>query len=402
MPSSPRTIVIAGASLAGLSAADELRTAGFDGRIVAIGAEPHLPYDRPPLSKGYLSGAMGEADIVLPVPSQLDVTWKLGRALRSLDLGVRTVTLEDGEPVGFDGLVIATGASPRRMSFAAARGVHVLRTRDDADALKADLARKPRRVAVIGGGFIGAVIAATCRELDIAVSVIEPLAGLLIRALGAEAAAVFTRLHRERGVELRLRVQVMDAIVDHASRLRGLRLSDGTTLEAEVAVVAVGVQPQTGWLQGSGLDLSDGVLCDATCLAAPGVVAAGDLARWPNTLLDECRRVEHWDNAVRQGRHAARRLLSDDAQAQPYRPVQWVWSDQFGLKLQIYGSTADHEEVRFVDDPTDDHRFVAIYRRANRIVAVAGTGRTRALLAYRGLIEQGASWNEAVAAGSKS
>jgi len=393
---SPRTIAIAGASLAGLNAAEELRACGFDGRIVMIGREPHMPYDRPPLSKDMLKGAVTTDELALECKPGLDLEWRLGTSATGLDVSGRTLALHDGDQIRFDGLVIATGASPRRLPFDGLVGMHVLRTQQDAVRLKADLDRHPARVVVIGGGFIGAEVAATCRALDIPATIVEPLPGLLVRVLGTAVSDLMGRIHREHGVDLKTGIQAVDALADASGRVRAIRLSDGSEIAADVVVVAIGVVPDTEWLQGSGLDIQDGVLCDATCVAAPGVVAAGDIARWPNARFGECRRIEHWENAIQQGRHAARRLLAgEDITSEPYTPVPWVWSDQFNLKLQLYGSTLGHDEVRFVEGPTDDHKFVALYRRGERLIGVAGIGKVRALLAYRRLLEAGATWEVA-------
>jgi len=388
-----RTVAIAGASLAGLNAADELRARGFDGRIIMVGREPDMPYDRPPLSKEMLKGALPAPELTLPCKPDLDADWRLGRSAASLDVRARTLALDDGERINFDGLVIATGASPRRPSFNVPAGVHFLRTRRDAERLKADLDRLPSRVVVMGGGFIGAEVASTCRALGIAVTIVEPLPGLLVRALGNHVSALIGGIHRDSGVDLKTGIQAVDAPADASGRVRAIRLSDGSEIETDVVVVAIGVVPDTEWLKDSGLDIRDGVLCDATCLAAPHITAAGDVARWTNLRFDECRRVEHWENAIQQGRHAARRLLADGTGTpEPYTPVPWVWSDQFGLKLQVYGSTVGHDEVRFVDGPAPDHKFVALYRRGSRLAGIAGIGKVRALLAYRQLLEAGATW----------
>lgn len=386
-------IVVVGASLAGHSAVAELRAAGYDGDVVVVGKEDAAPYDRPPLSKGVLSGEVSADDLALGEAGL--ATWRLGRAATGLDLAGRRVILEDGEPITYDGLVIATGATPRALAGAAPDGVHTLRMLADALALRADLRRGPAQVAVIGGGFIGCEIAATCRAMGIGATIVEPLPGLLHRVLGPAVAQMVEGMHRDYGVALRLGVGVSGFVACADGALRGLRLTDGSVLEADVAVVAIGVAPETGWLRDSGLDVSDGVLCDATCRAAPGVVAAGDIARWPNPRSGETRRVEHWDNARRQGRHAARRLLAGpDAPPEPYAPVPWVWSDQFGAKLQIYGSTAGHDTVRIVSASAADGSFVALYRRAGRLAAVAGLRATRSLLAFRRRLEEGALWED--------
>lgn len=389
-----RHIAIVGASLAGLNAAQELRAAGHDGPITLIGREAHRPYDRPPLSKTALTGQTSLDSLRLD-PKGIEADWVTGHSAVALDATARRLTLDDGRRLPFDGLVIASGATPRRLPLNELRGVHLLRTLEDAQGLKDDLARRPSRVVVIGGGFIGTEIAATCRSLGLAVTLVEGLPGLLYRAAGDMVSSLVTDLHREQGVDLRLDLAVRDAVADGTGRVTSLVLSDGSKLDADVVVVAIGVVPQTGWLAGSGLEIGDGVGCDETCLAAPGIVAAGDIARWPNRKTGEHRRVEHWDNAIRQGRHAARRLLAVDEAAQAYAPLPWVWSDQFGRKLHIYGSTLGADEVRLVSPPTDG-RFVAIYRRGRMLAGVFGLGRVREVLVYRALLEADASWDAAI------
>ena len=275
-----------------------------------IGAEDRLPYDRPPLSKQVLAGDWEAEQATVPIDvDALEVDWVLGSAAAALDLDDRHVELDNGHTVDFDGLVIATGAAARWLpETRGTPGVHVVRTMDDSLSLRAELDATPGRVAVVGAGFIGAEVAATCRERGLEVTVIEALPVPMARALGDEIGGVCAEVHRDHDVDLRLGVGVDGLEVDE--RVRGVRLADGTSVEADVVVVGIGVAPSTDWLEGSGLTVDNGIVCDATCLAAPGVVAAGDVARWPNDRFDETMRVEHWDNALEQGAHAARRLLS--------------------------------------------------------------------------------------------
>ena len=311
-----RTVVVVGASLAGFRAAEELRHQGFDGRLVLVGDEPHRPYDRPPLSKQVLAGARPPEAADLPGTDDLDAEWVLGRRATALDVRGRRVTLDDGTAVAFDGCVVATGATPRRLpGWPDAAGVHVLRTLDDCAALRADLAADPGRIVVVGAGFIGAEVAATARGLGVEVTLLEALPVPLVRALGEAMGAVCADLHRDHGVDLRLGTGVDGIAVDGDGRVAAVDLAGGGRVEAGVVVVGVGVRPNTDWLAGSGLEVGDGVVCDETCLAAPGVVAAGDVARWPNRRFDEVMRVEHWDNAQEQGGHAARTLLADQERA---------------------------------------------------------------------------------------
>lgn len=395
-------VVVVGASLAGFRAVEELRHQGYDGRLTVIGAETHLPYDRPPLSKQVLSGKW-ELDRIALRPigkeiSELDVDWKLGVAATGLDLSTCDVELADGSKVPFDGLLIATGAAVRTLPGQPnLDGLYALRTLDDCLGLRRDLERTPERVVVVGAGFIGAEVAATARERGLEVTVLEALSTPLQRALGDQMGNVCADIHRDHGVDLRLEVGVEGFQDDGNGRFTGVTLTDGTTVAADVAVVGVGVVPNTGWLEGSGLTIDNGVVCDESCLAAEGVVAAGDIARWPNTRFGEVMRVEHWENAQDQGAHAARRLLG---QSEPYAPVPWFWSDQYDRKIQLAGRSSADDEVRVVDGSIDERRFVAIYGRGERLVGVLGMNRPRVVMEYRQLIASGASWDDALAKAS--
>ena len=395
-------VVVVGGSLAGFRAVEELRHQGYDGRLTVIGAEPHLPYDRPPLSKQILSGAWDLDRLALtPIGkdiADLDVEWRLGVAARHLDVSGRVVQLANEELVPFDALLIATGAAVRTLpAQPELDGLHVLRTLDDCLALRTDLDRSPQRVVVVGAGFIGAEVAATARQRGLEVTVLEALSTPLQRALGDEMGAVCAEIHRDNGVDLRVSTGVAGFDDDGRGRLTGVRLSDGTTVAADVAVVGVGVTPNTAWLDDSELTIDNGIVCDETCLAADNVVAAGDVARWPNLRFGEVMRVEHWENAQEQGAHAARRLLG---QAEPYTPVPWFWSDQYDRKIQLAGRSGADDEVRIVDGSIEERRFVAIYGRAGRLVGVLGMNRPRVVMEYRQLIADGTSWSEALSRAS--
>jgi NADPH-dependent 2,4-dienoyl-CoA reductase/sulfur reductase-like enzyme len=365
-----------------------------------IGAEPHRPYERPPLSKHVLAGAW-EVDRIGVTPvgvtdDQLDIRWRLGVAARSLDLVAHRVELEDGTSVAFDGLVIATGTRVRTLPGQPdLAGIHTLRTVDDCLALRADLDATPSRVVVVGAGFIGAEVAATARARGLDVTLLEALEVPLQRVLGDEMGAVCADIHRDHGVDLRLGSGVASFVDDGNARVTGVVLSDGERVDADVVVVGVGVIPNTEWLDGSGLTIDNGVVCDETCLAAPEVVAAGDVARWPNRLFDEVMRVEHWENAQEQGAHAARRLLG---RTEAYEPVPWFWSDQYDRKIQLAGRSGPDDEVRVVDGSIEERRFVALYGRAGKVVGVLGMNRPRPVIRYRQLIAEGASWEDALAA----
>jgi NADPH-dependent 2,4-dienoyl-CoA reductase/sulfur reductase-like enzyme len=393
-----RRIAIVGASLAGLRAAEALRRSGYDGALALIGAESHLPYDRPPLSKEILQGKWEPERTALRKPGTWDdlaLDLRLGRRATALDTRAREVALDSGERIAFDGLVIATGASPRSLRGAAAlAGVHVLRTLDDSLAIRAALEKRPR-VAVVGAGFIGAEVAASCRARGLEVSVIEALPVPLARGLGARMGEVCAALHRDYGVDLRCGVGV--AGLEGAERVERVRLSDGSAVPADLVVVGIGVAPETGWLSGSGLALDDGVVCDSTCAAAPGVVAAGDVARWWNPLFEERMRVEHWTNAVEQGAAAAEALLAGPERAAAFAPVPYFWSDQYDVKIQFAGHARGDDDVRVVHGSLEERRFVALYSRQRKLTGALAFSRPRLLVAYRKLLRGRPSLDEALA-----
>lgn len=384
-----------GASLAGLRAAESLRRAGYDGTVTIVGAEVHRPYDRPPLSKQILTGKAEPDDIALPEDAALDAEWRLGTAATGLDLSRRRVRLEGGEDLPFDKLVLATGAEPRRLGWLAERpGVHYLRTVDDALRLRAELSMA-ERVVIVGAGFIGLEVASSALALGLAVSVVEMLPVPLEAAIGATLGAAVAEMHRRRGVDLYLNVRVQEAIV--GDRVTGVRLGDGTEVPADLIVVGVGVTPATGWLEGSGVDLSDGVLCDerlrvlAGGRPVPGVVAAGDVARWSGPDPRAPVRVEHWTNAAEQGEAAGRTLMEGDA-APPYGPVPYFWSDQHGSKIQFVGATRPGDDVMILEGDPAEERFVAAYGRQGRLVAALGMRRPARIMALQKMIAAGAEF----------
>jgi len=306
------------------------------------------------------------------------------------------VSLADGRALAYDGLVLATGASPRHLPGGGGlAGVHVLRTLDDCLAIRADLDASPGRVVVVGAGFIGSEVAATCRGRGHEVTVVEALPVPMERILGTDLGSLTADLHRDHGVRVRLGVGV--EALEGGERVERVRLADGSTIDADVVVVGIGVAPSTGWLEGSGLALDNGVVCDETCLAAPGVVAAGDVARWPNRRFDEVMRVEHWENALEQGAHAARRLLAGDAGGEAFEPVPWFWSDQYDRKIQLAGRSGPGDDVHIVHGSVDDRRFVALYGRGGRVVGVLGVNRPRHVMQWRARISEGITWEDGLA-----
>lgn len=372
-----RTVTVVGASLSGLYAARELRAQGFEGRLVVIGAEPHPPYDRPPLSKDFLTGRAGEEELALTDAEEsagLDAEWLLGVRARGLDARGRTVLLDDGRAVSTDGVVLATGASARRLAGDGLAGVHTLRTLDDARALRAELTRGPRRVIVIGGGFIGAETASSCAALGHTVTVVEAAPIPLAPQLGAEMAAVCAALHRRGGVELVTGTSV--TALRGTAAVRAVALSDGRTLPADVVVVGIGATPNTGWLAGSALALNDGVLCDDGCVTSlPQVVAVGDVARVGGT------RAEHWTSATEQPRIAVTNLLAGRT-VESAGTVPYFWSDQYGARLQFAGRPQPGDTVRItegevVDGAPAEGGFLARYEREGRTTAVLAVDRPR-------------------------
>ena len=380
-----------GASLAALRAAQTLRDEGFRGAMTLIGAEAHLPYDRPPLSKELLAGAMAAEEVYLPV-EDLDAEFRLGTRATGLDLEQRTVALDSGDVVPFDALVIATGARPRTLpGLPDLDGVFVLRTVDDCLALRERLTGSPR-VAVVGAGFIGSEVAATCHGRGLDVTVIEALPVPMVRGVGEAVGRRCARLHTDHGVAVRLGVGVTGLTGDTGGtedKVTGVMLADGTTVAADVVVIGVGVSPTTEWLAGSGLDIADGVLCDERCRvsaagrAVPGVVAAGDVARWANPLFEEVMRVEHWTNATEQGRAAALTLVHGD-DAPVFDPVPYFWSDQYETKIQFVGRTGP--DIQVVDGDLADDRFVVAYGSQGRLVGAVAFGRPARLMKLRNQI----------------
>ncbi len=400
------TTVIVGASLAGINAARTLRLQGHTGSIVVVDADSERPYDRPPLSKQILTGEWEPEKILLPAGKEdLDLEFRLGVRAKAVDLGARQITLEgvDGAVANtaFDSLIIASGASARRLPDSSGiAGVHVVRTLADSLALRAELDAGPSRVVVIGAGFIGAEVASSCRKRGIEVTLVEAMPLPLERILGTEMGQVCAQVHIENGVDLRLGVGVLQLeteTVDGVEKVIGVALTDGTTVATEIVVVGIGVTLNIDWLEGSGLTLDDGVVCDNTLLAAPGVVAAGDIARYPSARFGRMLRVEHWETAIAGGEAAARRLLAEASGETPvaFDPIPWFWSDQYDRKIQLAGRPMPTDTCVVVHGSTDEFRFVALYGDGDRLTGVLGMNRPRHVVQLRALFEEGASFSEA-------
>ncbi len=394
----PQHIVIVGASLAGLRAAESLRRLGHEGSIVLVGEESHAPYDRPPLSKQLLAGEWDAERVQLRSVEDLverDIELRLGVAAVSLDLRAQRVELDDGSSLDYDGLVIATGARPRTLPGAPdLEHVHTLRTIDDALAIRRAL-EGGARLVVVGAGFIGAEVAATARTRGAEVALVEALPVPLGRVLGEEMGLVCADLHRAHGIDLRLGVGV--EAIEGETQVEGVRLGDGSTIAADLVVIGIGVQPNTEWLEGSGLTLNDGVLCDETLRAAESVYAIGDVARWPHPLFDEVVRIEHWTNAAEQAHAVAQNLLAEPGEEEAFAAVPYFWSDQYDAKIQLLGRAADADEMRVVHGDVDELRFVALYRRGERLLGAFTISMIPRFVPYRALIQRQAGWDEALA-----
>lgn len=397
-----RRIVIVGASLAGLEAAETLRHEGFTGSLTVIGDELSEPYDRPPLSKQVLDGLVAAEHTALPESRELDVEWRLGQPATGLDLAGKRVRLADGQEVGFDRLLIATGSRARpwpNEAEAALDGVFVMHTREDASRLRLRLAAGPRRVLVIGAGFTGSEVASICRDLDLPVTVVEQGPAPLVGALGGVIGRIAADMQRDHGVDLRCGVTVAALEGDDNGRLRRAHFSEGDPVEVDVVVAALGAIRNVEWLEGSGLAAGPwGVGCDAGCRAfdVNGVVTddvfvAGDVARFPHVLFGyQFLSLEHWGNAVAQAEIAAHNMVSGQTDRWPHLSVPVFWSAQFGVNIKSVGVPTVADEVVVAQGSVEDRRFVAVYGRQGRIVAAVTFEQAKWLEFYRGLIEAGA------------
>jgi NADPH-dependent 2,4-dienoyl-CoA reductase/sulfur reductase-like enzyme len=391
-------VVVAGASIAGMSAARELRRLGFGGTIQLVDQDPHAPYRRPSVSKGLLTGLQQLEDVVAPWAENLELTRVAGVRLEGLDVERRIVsgTSEEGHvELEYDGLVLATGSVARSWPVELGlEGVVTLRTVEDAMHMRG-LLGDARRVAIVGGGFIGLEAAASAIALGLEATVIEvapiPLAHVLGVSLGERMAAT----HRSKGVEVICGVGV--EAIEGSGRVERVVLQDGRVVEAEVVLVAIGAAPAVGWLESSGLDLTSGVACDHCCRVegATDVVAAGDIANWLNPLYDRRMRVEHWTNAIQQASFAAGALLGQ-ASEEGFSSAPYFWSDQFDLKLQSYGSSVGHDEVAVLEE-TEEKMLVA-YGRDGVLVGIAGLNAGVAINQYRVQIEARTPFSEVRAA----
>jgi 3-phenylpropionate/trans-cinnamate dioxygenase ferredoxin reductase subunit len=395
-------IVIVGASLAGLRAAETLRERGFTGSLTVVGDEPNPPYDRPPLSKQVLLGMAAADTTGLPVRRDPDADWRLGVRATGLDPVGKRLLLADGESLPYDRLLITTGTRARpwpHTEQAALEGVLTLRTRDDAGCLAERLAAGPRRVLVIGGGFTGSEIASACRERGIEVTVAERGPAPLVGALGGTLAKLAAGLQRAHGVDLRCGVAVTALRGNDGGRFTGADLSDGSHLGADVCVIAMGAVRNVEWLADSGLAAGPrGVACDAGCRAftrygivTDDVFVAGDVSRFPHPLFEyQMLSLEHWGNAVAQAEVAAHNMVSAGPLRRPHLAVPVFWSSQFGVNIKSVGVPTFSDQVVIAQGSLSERRLVAVYGYRGRITAAVTVNMAKWLEYYQGLIETAA------------
>ena len=386
-------VLIVGASVAGITTADALRTEGFGGRITVLDAEPHLPYDKPPLSKLALTPDWNEGRGLLRAESfykenQIDLI--LGRRVERLDTDRTTAILETGEQVSADAVVLAPGMRARELpAESMLPGVWSIRNRADSDGLRAALAGRPR-VVVIGGGFVGAESASTALSLGSDVTVVEAQGLPFLGLFGGEVAAALAQLQTGRGITLRTGALVERLEGD--GRVEKVVLTDGTVLPADVVVLGLGADPAVDWLRGSNLDLDDGIACDEFGrTGVSGVYAAGDAAAWWDPPAGRYRRIEHWTRAREQGGAVAHNIARPESPLKGVAPVPYFWSDQFGHRIQFLGTTEGHDSVTVVHGRLDGDEFVALYSRAGVVTGALGMSAARHLMPFRTQIAAGAS-----------
>jgi len=363
-----RAFVIVGAGLAGAKAAEALRGGDFDGQLTVIGEESHQPYERPPLSKDYLAGKAERDSVFVHDQAwyrQQDIGLRLGRQAAAVNRAARQVLLDDGTSLPYDKLLIATGSSPRRLANAS--GVHYLRTIDDSDRLR-DILATGSHLAVIGGGWIGLEVTAAARQAGLQVTVLENLELPLLRVLGREMAQVFADLHRSQGVSLRLGVRIEGiSSSDGTATATGVRLGDGTRIEADAVVAGIGAMPRISLAADAGLEVTDGIVTTAALRTSdPDIFAAGDVASAYHPLLGRHIRVEHWANALKQPAVAAAAMLGQDVR---YEDLPYFYTDQYDLGMEYLGDVRDGYDQVVVRGDVDGREFIAFWLKDGRVLA---------------------------------
>ncbi|MEV0057524.1 FAD-dependent oxidoreductase [Saccharopolyspora shandongensis] len=380
-------VLIVGASVAGVAAADALRSLGHTGRVVLVDADPNLPYDKPPLSKQALQpGWDSQKALLRPAPYYQDksIDLVLGRAAASLDADRKAVTLDDGTELTADAVVIATGVRARRLSESSMLpGVFSIRTLADSRALQQHLARRSK-LAIVGGGFIGAEVASVAAELGVTVTIIDVLPLPFQHIFGPEVAAALARRHSAHGVTL-VCGQGVDRL-DGDGRVQRVVLTNGQAIEADTVLLGLGAEPCVEWLHGSGIELGNGVLCDEFGrTSTPGIYAAGDVAAWWSPTAQVHSRIEHWTTAKEQGAAVAHNITDGCKTA---GSVPYFWSDQYGSRLQFLGTSSGYDQIEVVHGGLDTNEFVVLYGRAGILIGALGLAATRQLMRYRPLIDQ--------------
>ncbi|GLW51804.1 pyridine nucleotide-disulfide oxidoreductase [Streptomyces sp. NBRC 14336] len=388
-------IVVIGAGAAGATTAESLRRQGYDGRLTLVGAEPHPPYDRPPLSKQILTGHWEPDRIRLRAPEayeRLAIDLRLGSTVTGLDRTGRTVHLADGTRLHTDAVVVATGVRPRRLPRTdhpgrseAPAGVHVLRTLDDTLALREALRAGPRLV-VAGAGLLGTEAAVAARALGADVTLVSSAPVPLLDLLGPQAAGLVAATHRDLG--LRVHQGRVTAVRAARDTVTGVQLADGSVLPADVVLVATGSVPNTEWLHGSGVPVGDGVVCDVLCAAEPGVWAAGDVANRPDPRTRRRRRLEHRTHATEQAMAVARNILAGAA-ARPFAPLRSFWTDQHDLRIQVFGDLTGTDRCHILQGAPSERQFTAVYCSGERVLGAVAVNMPREALRLRTAVETG-------------
>jgi 3-phenylpropionate/trans-cinnamate dioxygenase ferredoxin reductase subunit len=396
-------LTIVGGGLAGVRVVQSLRRHGFAGPVTLLAAEPHLPYDRPPLSKKIITGEVEAHEILLCDRDQLDelrIDLRTSSRVTELDTESKRLVLSDGTEHVYGELVIATGATPKLLpGQPPLENVYAVRTIDDGLRLR-EAAKAAQQACVIGGGVLGAEIAASVRFHGIEVTIIDVAEGLLARTLGKSAvASALLTLHEAAGVAVRLNTGVQSLVGEQA--VAGVRLSDGTTLPADLVVIALGVTPDTGWLAGSGVELDDGIVTDAQLrTSSPDVFAVGDVVRVVDRRHGTSERAEHWTSAVEQAAVVARNLIAGaDGELTTYVAAPYVWSDQHGERIQMIGTVLGADDEVVLPHPEQHQRLLSLFGTNGVFTGAAAIGMPRPIARLRPMLANGVSFNEAVALG---
>jgi 3-phenylpropionate/trans-cinnamate dioxygenase ferredoxin reductase subunit len=382
-----RSVTIIGAGVAGTRVASALRKRQFHGRVTLLGAESHLPYDKPPLSKKLITGETQLHEIYLAddaALTELDVDYRPSSRVVALDPEAGHLRMADGSELAFDQLVIASGATPRQLpGTESAANVFTVRTVEDSLRIR-DAAKDARQACVIGGGVLGAEIAASLRTCGLEVTIVELGAGLLPRALpGTAVAAALLELHTEAGVAVRTGTAVR-SVVQESGAVTGLHLDDGTTLETDLVVAALGIRPDTDWLEGSGLEVADGLICDQFLQTnRQNVYGVGDAVRVRDSERGTSERAEHWTNAVEQAEVVAQNLLAATEDRIAFRPAPYLWSDQHGERIQVIGTAQGFDVEEVLRHPSHPHRVLSLFGTGGQFTGAAAIGMPRPIARLR-------------------